>query len=65
MDRHSLTISSAYADLVTEPVDGGGILLFIRQHTGGIGPGESLINLSPEQATELLQWLVLRQEAGK
>ena len=60
----SRTIGSAYADLVLEPVDGG-VLLFIRQHTGGIGPGESVINLSLEQATELSQWLVLRQEAGK
>lgn len=44
---------SAYADLVLEAVEGGGLLVFVSERQGS----PQQINLSPAQVAELRQWL--------
>lgn len=56
MDKNH-TISSSYADLVLEPTENGGVLIFVRQYHGTADSGEARINLSSEQAAELRQHL--------
>lgn len=52
----SFTERSTYAYLVMEAVEGGGMLIFVRQHQGSTD-GEARINLSADQVSAMRTWM--------
>jgi hypothetical protein len=56
------TERSAYAELVCEDVDGGGLLVFVKQARGS-EDGEARITLSANQVSSLRTWLATDRDA--
>jgi hypothetical protein len=56
------TERSAYAELVCEDVDGGGLLVFVKQARGS-EDGEARITLSANQVSALRTWLATDRDA--
>lgn len=51
------TARSAYATLVCEDVDDGGLLVFVQQSLGSNGRGEARITLTANDVAALRTWL--------